>query len=329
MHILVIGGSGFVGTVLVEEFLSAGHRVTVLSRGERAVPDGVDRIIGDRKEHAKFKSLIGNREFDAVFDGLCYNAEDARSDVETFAGRTKQLFFLGTDFVYGGTDDVVIRTEGSSTEPYNAYGQKKLEAENAFQQAWRDRRFPSTTFRAPHILGAGRPLGTGSLKNRDATLLDAIRKGEPVVVLDDGMLLIQPVTHHDIAGATLAALGKEPTFGQAYNVMGDGVVTTRRYYEIAGEIIGRQVSFLSLPTSIYLQADPTRRPFAQHRVYDTSRIKRDTGFKPQWTVRAAIEETIEVLEAGGNRPYEPNDRDTALQAALESGGTELLRILNE
>ena len=327
MHILVIGGSGFVGTVLVAEFLSAGHRVTVLSRGERAVPDGVDRIIGDRKEHAKFKSLIGDRAFDTVFDGLCYNAEDARSDVETFAGRTKQLFFLGTDFVYGGDDDVVIRTEDYPTEPYNAYGQKKMEAENVFQQAWRDQRFPATTFRAPHILGAGRPLGTGSLKNRDATLLDAIRKGVPVVVLDDGMLLIQPVTHHDIAGATLAALGKEATFGQAYNIMGDEVVTTRRYYEIAGEIIGLKVNFLSLPTSVYLKAAPTRRPFAQHRVYDTSRIKRDTGFKPQWTVRAAIEETIEALEAGGSQPYEPNDLDTALRAALESGRDDVLKIL--
>ena len=43
--------------------------------------------------------------------------------------------------------------------------------------------------------------------------------------------------------ATLAALGKQQTLGQAYNMMGNDVVTSRRYYEIAGQIIGSQGLF--------------------------------------------------------------------------------------
>ena len=32
MHVLVTGGTGFIGTALVQQLLAAGHRVTVLSR---------------------------------------------------------------------------------------------------------------------------------------------------------------------------------------------------------------------------------------------------------------------------------------------------------
>lgn len=329
MHILVIGGSGFVGTVLTRSFAAAGHKITVLSRGQRNMPDGVETIIGDRKDHAAFKTLVADHSFDAVFDCLCYNAEDAQSDVEAFAGRIQQLFFLSTDFVYGGDDDVVIRTEDYPRQAYNSYGQNKAAAEDVFAHAWQEQQFPSTILRAPHILGAGRPLGTGSLKNRDATLLDAIRKGVPIVVLDDGALLIQPATHHDIANATLAALGKQQTLGQAYNMMGNDVVTSRRYYEIAGQIIGCEPKFLSVPTSVYLQAAPTRRPFAQHRIYDISKLKRDADYDPTWTVRAGIEDTIKALEAtdGANQPYEPTERDAALQHALETHSGDLLKIL--
>lgn len=331
MHILVIGGSGFVGTVLTRAFAAAGHKITVLSRGQRNIPDGVETIIGDRKDHAAFKTLVADHSFDAVFDCLCYNAQDAQSDVEAFAGKIQHLFFLSSDFVYGGDDDVVIRTEEAARQAYNGYGQKKAAAEDVFAQAWQQQQFPSTILRAPHILGAGRPLGTGSLKNRDATLLDAIRKGVPIVVLDDGALLIQPVTHHDVANATLAALGKRDTFGQAYNMMGDDVVTSRRYYEIAGQIIGCEAKFLSVPSSVYLQAAPTRRPFAQHRVYDISKLKRDAGYEPKWTVRAGIEDTIKALEApgGGGQPYEPAELDTALQRALETQSGDLLKILGQ
>jgi nucleoside-diphosphate-sugar epimerase len=50
MHVLVIGGTRFVGYQLVWRLLAAGHRVTILNRGMHDDPFGtrVERIVADR-----------------------------------------------------------------------------------------------------------------------------------------------------------------------------------------------------------------------------------------------------------------------------------------
>ena len=51
MRVLVIGGTGLVGTEAARQLLAAGHDVAVLSRGRAAdrLPDGIVRIHGDRR----------------------------------------------------------------------------------------------------------------------------------------------------------------------------------------------------------------------------------------------------------------------------------------
>lgn len=41
MHVVVAGGSGFIGKALIEELQAAGHRVSVLTRGDTAVQRGL------------------------------------------------------------------------------------------------------------------------------------------------------------------------------------------------------------------------------------------------------------------------------------------------
>jgi uncharacterized protein YbjT (DUF2867 family) len=49
MRILVVGGSGFIGTALCEELHGRGHEVTALARHpeEADLPSGVERVMGD------------------------------------------------------------------------------------------------------------------------------------------------------------------------------------------------------------------------------------------------------------------------------------------
>ncbi|MGC8781020.1 MAG: NAD-dependent epimerase/dehydratase family protein, partial [Anaerolineae bacterium] len=56
MHILVTGGAGYIGGVVADQLLQAGHRVTVfdsLVKGHRAaVPAGATFIQGDIRDRA-------------------------------------------------------------------------------------------------------------------------------------------------------------------------------------------------------------------------------------------------------------------------------------
>jgi nucleoside-diphosphate-sugar epimerase len=49
MHILIIGGTRFMGPYIITDLLEAGHRVTLFHRGQSRLelPAGVEEILGD------------------------------------------------------------------------------------------------------------------------------------------------------------------------------------------------------------------------------------------------------------------------------------------
>ena len=73
MKILIIGGSRFMGPLLVQELALRGHTITVFNRGTRemSLPQGVTAVVGDRAEGFSFSP-----SFDAVIDTCAYTPED-------------------------------------------------------------------------------------------------------------------------------------------------------------------------------------------------------------------------------------------------------------
>ncbi|HXO16872.1 MAG TPA: NAD-dependent epimerase/dehydratase family protein [Candidatus Dormibacteraeota bacterium] len=74
MHILIIGGTRFLGRHIAESALSGGHRVTLFHRG-RTMPDGLpgaENVIGDRADDIARLS----ERFDAVVDTCGYLPRD-------------------------------------------------------------------------------------------------------------------------------------------------------------------------------------------------------------------------------------------------------------
>ncbi|HSJ56697.1 MAG TPA: UDP-glucose 4-epimerase GalE [Anaerolineae bacterium] len=70
MHVLVTGGAGYIGSVVVEELIQAGDRVTVfdnLSQGHRTAvhPDAVF-VEGDLADRGALEALLAAHDFDSV-----------------------------------------------------------------------------------------------------------------------------------------------------------------------------------------------------------------------------------------------------------------------
>lgn len=328
MDVLVIGGTGFLSAAVVGELQAAGHAVTLFTRGQRPVPPGVAVLCGDRKDHAAFPAHFEGRAFDAVVDCIAYTPGDVEADLRAFAGRTGHFLFISTDFVYGARRVLPIREE-TATRALSRYGREKAACEARLQEAWREERFPATLFRPPHIMGAGGHLGTGSLQGRDPALLDRLLQGAPVILLDGGTLLIQPVLHRDIGRACAAALGRKATFGEAYNMAGPDCVTTREYYDLVAGTIGVESrEYLSLPSELFTAAFPDRAPFTQHRMYSLDKLERDTGYRPRSTLAHAVFETVDWLQASGAaQPYEETEQERALAALCRAFGEAATPVL--
>lgn len=330
MKILILGGTGFLSSALVEESLAAGHEVTILTRGRRAAPTaGVTQITADRSDAEAFRAALSGQEWDAVLDAICFTPQEAQQDLDCFAGRAGRLVMISTDFVYSvGPRPLPIPEEVRRDAP-TPYGRNKAAAEDLLLGA--TDRLACTVLRPPHIVGVGGLPGTGSLQGRDPALPARLRRGEPIVLLEGGALLIQPADRRDIARAALAVLGAPQTIGRPYNIAGPEAVPTRRYYEILAEALGVALQVASLPADVYLRAFPDRAPFAQHRAYSLAALARDARFRPTIPLETSLKETLAALEAtpplGADSP--PTAREAALIALLSDRDARALSALTE
>jgi len=295
---LVIGGAGFLGSGIVRELQAAGWSVTSLGRGRKQnTVQGVDFIQADRKEPGALTRAVDGRRFDLVVDCAAYQQPDAEGAVETFAGKVEHYVFISTDFTYSPQIEGPFPIgEDAPKETVLPYGTGKLACEVVLKQAWEERGFPSTALRPPHIMGAGKELGGGSVQGRDPLLLAHMRAGTDLTLLAEGQFLIQPVWHREVGTCIAHIAGQRGAFGQVFNCTSQDCVTTRLYYQLIADRLGVPLRFDSIEASEFLRRWPEKAPFARHRMYDLSRLERATGYRPRWRLEDAIAETVDWMQ---------------------------------
>lgn len=295
---LVIGGAGFLGTGIVQELQRAGWAVTSLGRGrKRNTVPGVGFISADRAAPGALRAALEGRRFDLVVDCALYQRPEAEDAVATFAGQAGHYVFISTDFVYApDIEGPFPIAESAPKEQERPYGTGKLACEAVLALAWEAQELPCTTLRPPHIMGAGKELGSGTVQGRDPALLDHLRGGTDVTLLAEGQLLIQPVLHREVGTCIAHLAGNERAFGQVFNCTGPDGVTTRRYYQTIADRLGVPLRAGSMDVREYLTRWPERAPFARHRIYDLSHLRERTGYAPRWALSDAIAETVDWME---------------------------------
>ncbi len=102
MHILIIGGTSFIGPHLVRRLVESGHEVAVFHRGQtRAeLPDSVRHIMGDRHRLAEHREEFRRFGPDVVVDMIAYTEEDASGLVATFRGLARRAVVISSGDVY-------------------------------------------------------------------------------------------------------------------------------------------------------------------------------------------------------------------------------------
>lgn len=151
MRILVTGGAGYIGSVVTEELLRAGHHAVVfdnLSQGHRkAVAAGAELVEADLLDAATLRASLKTHKMEAVIHMAahssvaesCAHPEKYRRN-NVIGGITlldamhdagvKQIVFSSTAAVYGEPEKQPI-DEQAETRPTNPYGLSKLEFEQA------------------------------------------------------------------------------------------------------------------------------------------------------------------------------------------------------
>ncbi|MEO6873302.1 MAG: NAD-dependent epimerase/dehydratase family protein [Opitutaceae bacterium] len=304
MKVLIIGGTGLISTGIVKALLARRAAVTVFNRGQTddRLGAAVKHLSGDRNDFPAFETAMATTgHWDVVIDMICFRPEQAESAVRAFAGRCGHFIFCSTVCTYGNTQTIIPTLEDTPQAPVSGYGRDKVACEQIFLRAHAAGTFPVTIFRPSHTYGPG-----GNVINNlgwEATFIDRLRQGRPMIVSGDGHGLWQSAYSEDVGVGFAYAAGKSVCFGQAYNVTGDEVVTWDDYTRRTAAAIAAPVPrIVHLPTDFLLALDRPRYAaleeiFRFHGVYSNAKLKRDVPeYRPAMPYEEGVRRTVEWMD---------------------------------
>jgi len=297
MKILILGGSGFVSGTLARLALARGHQVWAVTRGQRALPQGVTGLAADRHAGDEFMAAIQGAgvHWDLVVDCIAFEAADIEQDVAVLTSLAGHLVMISSDFVYDASRRRFPQAEEGETTALG-YGAKKRQAELALQAAHTGR-MAWTVLRPCHIYGPGSLLGCLPTHGRDARLLERLRAGEALRLVGGGHFLQQPILARDLAETILSLPGCPAAASQIFCAAGPDIVESREYYRLIAAVLGVELQVAELPVDRYLAEHPEAEPFLCHRIYDLSKLRAAGAAVPATPLAQGLREQVEHLLA--------------------------------
>jgi nucleoside-diphosphate-sugar epimerase len=272
MHILLIGGSGFVSGAVLKAVVAAGHTVTALTRGVTPLQPGLaaghihlDREVDD------LVRVIDTAGFDTVIDCICMNEHHARQAVALARGG-KRLVMISTEYAYDPTYRKLHLKESEAVfSDRDDIGGHKARAEAVIRAADRAGEVHATILRPPHIYGPGSNPGTIPKHGRSPTLLADMAAGRILHLLQGGLGLIQPIHIEDFARIVAAMLGTPASAGQDYNCAGPELMTQLDYYKAIAACLGTTLSVTAYWPEGGVAPD-VNHYVGGHRCYDMGKL---------------------------------------------------------
>ena len=310
MRIVVIGGSGHVGSFLVPRLVRAGHQVVNLTRGAHApyyVDDEtwseVEQIQVDRAAEdaaGTFGQRVAALKAEAVVDMICFTPDSADALVEAIRGSTEHLIHCGTIWRYGASVKQPMR-EDDTSPPFGAYGTQKAAIAELLATETRSGGLVTTVLQPGHISGPGWP-PIGPLGNLDPAVWYAVSAGQEITVPGIGAELLHHVHADDVAQAfQLAIEHRDAAAGESFNVVAPSALTVRGFLAIAASWFGqtartRSVSwaeFRSGTTGEY--ADSTWQHLSRSQYASIEKARTVLGYSPAFEPEAAALDGIRWL----------------------------------
>jgi 2'-hydroxyisoflavone reductase len=253
MNCLVIGGTRFIGRLLVAELLKAGHSVAVLHRRPKHdLGRRVKNLVADRNDAAAVRAALAGKNFEVVFDNV-YDADRGttaghiESTVRAAGGNLHRYVFLSSVMAYG---DGLNHHEGDALAPDDApdlFVRNKAMSERALFRLHQRIGLPVVTLRPPYVYGAGNPY------YREAYFWDRLRAGRSVILPGDGRRLMQFVYVKDLVKAALKSIEEPNAIGHAFNIANPRPLSQMEAVEAFAKAAHKPVKFVRIPREYILR----------------------------------------------------------------------------
>lgn len=271
--VLVVGGAGYIGSLMVKQLCAAGYQVTTLdnlSAGRREAVLGGEFVLGDCGDIGLLDRLFGNRRIDAVMHfashilvdesisqpGKYYrnNFANTLTLLDAMARHEVRHFIFSSSAAIFGEPQYVPIDERHPKAPINAYGRSKLMVEQALADYERAYGLRSACLRYFNAAGADPEGQLGECHDPETHLIPMVLRAvlgrrEALTVFGqdydtpDGTCIRDYIHVVDLCSAHLLALDRlwRGAFSAAYNLGNGEGFTVNQVIAAAEQVTGRKV----------------------------------------------------------------------------------------
>jgi UDP-glucose 4-epimerase len=297
MRLAVTGGSGFIGSHVVQALLDAGHVVVNVDQRPAPIPSpGLETAQIDICDTEKLTRALDGCPFVFHLAGVS-NVNEARDDPRgcvrsNVLGTTsvleaarrcgaRRVVLASTVWVYSGVADGAAADETAQFDPAalgHVYVSSKLSAE---MLCFNYRDLYDLPFT---ILRYGIPYGPGMRTELMlAKFIAQVMDGETLRIAGDGSQFRKFLYIEDLAAAHLAVLS-DAAENQVYNVVGSIPVTVREAADTVSRLLGEPLRALHTPS---------RPGDYKGREVTSGRIARELGWQPRVSFDDGVRRTID------------------------------------
>lgn len=304
MRVVIIGGSGHIGSYLTPRLAKAGCEVVCVSRDQRQ--PYVEHEAWQMVEFAKldrtaeeaqgtFGSKIAALEPEVVIDLTCYTLESARQLVDALRGRIEHFLHCGTIWVHGPGIEVPT-TENQPRRPIGDYGVRKA----AIEEYLLNGVFPATVLHPGHLVGQGwTPLNPAA--NFNPKVFEDLAQGNEITLPNFGRETLHHVHADDVAQAFMKAMANRANaLGESFHVVSPKAVTMIGYAESVAAWCGREarIRFQSWETWSASVSEKEARTTWDHIARSPNcsieKARRLLDYNPRYTSLEAIREALQL-----------------------------------
>lgn len=262
MRILMIGGTGFIGSQVTKQFLDERHQVAIISRSNLPEPlvGRVSHFQASMEELGAIRQEIQTFSPEITVHMVMYTEEHAQEAVLQLTGTTERIIAISSGDVYRNYDGLRNYSEvapdptpldensplRSKLYPYRDVPDQGWQYQNNYEKILVEQTLLNQNQIQPTILRLGAVYGPGDPQHRFREYVRRMKARRPYILLEQGQLNWK-FTHIDVTSVSDAIFQVSTTAktsGKLFNIgepvtptVGERIQQIAQLLEWRGEVI--------------------------------------------------------------------------------------------
>lgn len=283
MKILLLGGTGAMGSHLSEILSSNGVETYVTSRKENTEKENLHYYKGNAYNSEFLQNILNSQAWDVIVDFMVYNTQTFEERIEQLLNATKQYVFLSSARVYANSDKALTEgaprlldtskdTEYTTTDEYAL---TKARQENLLKKSGKS----NWTIIRPYITYSEARLQLGVLEKEE--WLYRAMHGRTIVFSREMMNKVTTLTYgFDVAASIAKLTGNPKALGETFHITANQTITWEdvltTYTLILKKYLGQPPKVLLLEFDDFIMTKRSKYQICYdrfyNRIFDNSKV---------------------------------------------------------